>query len=119
MFPKEMPSILILYNNVEKLELLFGTKCVEHYLAAPEDAVCIVSEAKSRLIEAGWECTTSFASRHHSLTHICSSQPINEWMGLRDKALDFGAMETRVSQAAFKIPNKSLFGDKICCILLF
>ena len=60
--------------------MLFSTRFVEQCLAAPENAVHIVCEAKSCLVEADWKQTISFASLHPSLTHMCSSMLVDEWM---------------------------------------
>ena len=108
-------SNISLVQQCRELEMLFGTKFVEQCFAAPENAVHIVREAKSCLIEADWKRTISMASLHPSLTHICSSTLVNEWMLLWDQALDYGPIGTRISQTIFKILSKPMFGDNICC----
>ena len=104
-----------LIQQCRELEILFSTKFIEQCLAATENAVHIVHEAKSCLVEADWKRTITMASLHPSLTHICSSMLVNEWMLLSDQALDYGPIGTVISQTIFKILSKPMFGDNICC----
>ena len=92
-----------LIQQCRELEMLFGTKFIEQCLAAPENA------SSWCLVEADWKRTISMASLHPSLTHICSSLLVDEWMLLWDQALDYGPIGTRISQTIFKILSKPMF----------
>ena len=54
------------------------------------------------------------ASLHPSLTHICSSMLVDEWMPLWDQALAYEPIGTRISQTI--IYSRYLVSqDNICC----
>ena len=110
-----MCSISGSYSNV--VNVLFGTKFVEQCLAASENAVYIVREAKSCLVEADWNQTISMASLHLSLTHISSSTLVDDWPLLWDQALDYGSILGLESSKPYSryILRKPMFGNNICC----
>ena len=56
-----------LIRQCKELELFFGTNYLQQCLNSPDNAIHIVREAKSHLIEEDWNRTISIALTHSSL----------------------------------------------------
>ena len=82
---------------------------------SPDNAIHIVREAKSHLIEEDWNRTISIALTHSSLVHVTQPEIVNEWVEVWDAALDAGVKGTRIAQAVFRVMSRPVYGDKKCC----
>ena len=58
----------------KELELFFGTNYLQQCLNSPDNAIHIVREAKSHLIEEDWNRTISIALTHSSLVHVTQAR---------------------------------------------
>ena len=61
-------------QECKELELFFGTNYLQQCLNSPDNAIHIVREAKSHLIEEDWNQTISIALTHSSLVHVTQAR---------------------------------------------
>ena len=70
---------------------------------SPEDALHIVREAKTDLLETDWNRTVNYARSHSSLSYISGAEVVDEWYSVWDEALNHGTKGTRVAQNIFRL----------------
>ena len=100
---------------VQQCKEFFGTNYLQQCLNSPDNAIHIVREAKSHLMEEDWNRTISIALTHSSLVHVTQPEIVNEWVKVWDAALDAGVKGTRIAQAVFRVMSRPVYGDKKCC----
>ena len=107
---------IALVRQCKELEMAYGTNYWRACMDCPEDAVHIVQEARTALLQADWNTTVNSARSHPSLSYISGDEVVDEWYGVWDEALNHGTKGTKVAQNIFRSLCRPLFGDKQCSL---